>query len=302
MLAGSTFHVYKFWRMIQVSVIVPTYNRADVLKRALDSVAAQSFDAWELLIADDGSTDGTEAEVRAWHDAHPDARLTYLPLKQRLGVSAARNQAARRARGEWLAFLDSDDEWLPEKLQSQMAAVSGQVLVHSDEIWIRDGRRVNAMKKHAKSGGRLFSRCVELCCISPSAAIIKHDLFSNLGGFREDFPVCEDYELWLRICARFDVAFIDRPLLRKYGGHADQLSRSVVGMDYHRVRALLPFLDSGEITASERRHVCRSILHRTAILLNGYRKHGNMSLYAEVEEWACRAARVDAVQDSADMA
>lgn len=274
--------------MAFVSVIIPTHNRAHTLLRALESVRTQTFSNWELIVIDDGSTDGTQAVVKQWMEAN-ETPITYLQTadlqqgeSKPLGVSAARNWGARAATGEWLAFLDSDDEWLPEKLELQMGLLNEVSstekgtwnLIHGEEIWIRNGVRVNPMKKHAKSGGRIFSRCVELCCISPSTALVKRELFDRLGGFREDFPVCEDYELWLRICSLGEVGFVETPVIKKYGGHADQLSRKYKAMDFFRVVALVPFLSSTEISEDEREAVVSSIKSRCEILLKGVAKHG----------------------------
>lgn len=274
-----------------VSVIIPIFNRRAVLARALDSVRAQTMTDWELIAVDDGSTDNSADIFRDWvHRHQPPQRTLLLNHAINRGVSASRNYAASAAQGEWLAFLDSDDEWLPEKLKDQLACSAEVDLVHGEEIWIRDGVRVNAMKKHAKSGGRIFCRCVDLCCISPSATLLRRKLFENLGGFREDFPVCEDYELWLRVCARGAVGFVRDPVVRKYGGHADQLSRQFKGMDYYRVKALMPFIEKmDQLTSMEYEHVIQTIRTKCAILLSGYRKHGNMTNYDEVSDWARKA-------------
>lgn len=267
-----------------VSVIVPTFNRADLVTRAMNSVKAQDFKDWELIVVDDGSTDVTFDVVSAWQAQHPKLRVRFERLDENRGVSGARNYAARLAQGDWLAFLDSDDEWLPQKLSRQLALADRFSLIHGEEIWIRNGVRVNPMKKHAKGGGRLFRRCVELCCISPSTALLHRDLFAELGGFREDFPVCEDYELWLRVCARGEVGFVSDPVIVKYGGHEDQLSRRYKAMDYYRVKALLPFLDSPMLSEDEREVVRLTLLQKSEILINGYRKHGSSATtLAEVE-------------------
>ncbi|NJL23769.1 MAG: glycosyltransferase [Calothrix sp. SM1_5_4] len=277
--------------MILVTIIIPTFNRAAVLARAVASVRRQTFKNWELLVVDDGSTDETAERLQSWSDA--DFRLRAFHLPQNRGVSHARNFAAARAQGAWLAFLDSDDEWLPHKLERQMALTLSHEFIHGEEIWIRDGKRVNPMKKHAKSGGRIFSRSVDLCCISPSTTLISRRLFQEHGGFREDFPVCEDYELWLRLCARYDVGFVPDPVIIKHGGHADQLSRRFKAMDYFRVKALMPFVEAPDgLSPEERLHAAATAMKKCEILLNGYRKHGDSQNYAEVADWLERARRI----------
>lgn len=276
-------------RLAPVTAIIPVYNRAHTVARALDSVAAQIVAPCELIVVDDGSTDATSEILSEWISAAARPFSVRMFRTENRGVSAARNLAAREARGEWLAFLDSDDEWLPEKLMRQMELASDFPLIHAEEIWIRNGVRVNAMKKHAKSGGRIFLRCVDLCCISPSAAVVRADLFRELGGFREDFPVCEDYELWLRVCARHEVGFVADPLVVKYGGHEDQLSRRFKAMDYYRCKALVPFLGDLGLPAEERAYVASDLARRCDILLAGYAKHGRTEHVAEVRSWQAAA-------------
>ena len=156
---------------MRISVIVPTYNRAPVLKRALESIAAQTYTDWELIVVDDGSTDHTQNVLREWRET-PRPQPTMVLRQTNAGVSCARNRGAAHAQGRWLAFLDSDDEWLPQKLAQQVPLTPLYRWIHGEEIWIRHGRRVNPMKKHAKSGGRIFFRCVDLCSVSPSAVFI----------------------------------------------------------------------------------------------------------------------------------
>lgn len=280
--------------MPKVSVIIPTYNRVQTLERAFKSVLAQSECDWELLIIDDGSTDGTADFVRQWLEQHPDKhtnadRIRFFSTTTNRGVSAARNFGVTRARAPWIAFLDSDDEWLPDKLEKQLALTPHFSLIHGEEIWIRRGVRVNAMDKHKKSGGRIFKRCVDLCCVSTTTVMVNREVFLAHRGFREDFPVCEDYELWLRWSANHEVGFIETPVVLKYGGHADQLSLMYRGMDYYRVKALAPFLNTSEFVENlgteERQHVASTLLKKCEILIKGFHKHGNLNRLAEVEKY-----------------
>jgi glycosyltransferase involved in cell wall biosynthesis len=263
-----------------ISVILPTFNRASVLARAVDSVARQSFKDWELVLVDDGSTDQTFEMCKAF-SGFP---LKYLRTENR-GVSAARNLGAEEARGEWLAFLDSDDEWLPNKLAEQAKLMPFFRWIHSEEIWIRNGARVPVAKKYAKSGGRIFSRCVDLTCVSPSTVLIDKKTFMASGRFREDYPVCEDYDLWLRLSARFDAGLVAEPLIFKYGGHEDQLSRKFPAMDYYRAQSLVPFLETRDISYAERAHVAEVLDEKCGILLDGYTKHRNFENFAQVSDW-----------------
>ncbi len=275
-----------------VSVIIPTYNRKPTLKRAIDSVLKQSFQDFALWIVDDGSQDGTEDWLfQAYPEALATKKIFYIWQAQR-GVSAARNRALYQVSSPWVAFLDSDDEWLPQKLSAQMAlaqAPDAPPLIHSDEIWIRNGVRVNPMKKHQKQGGRIFRQCLPLCCISPSTALIRTQFLQELGGFNETFPVCEDYELWLKICSGHSVGYIDQPLIIKYGGHSDQLSRQLKAMDYWRVKALINHLKNPDLSPEEHQELRHTLLYKCEILLKGYIKHNNLQDYQEVLSWRDQA-------------
>ncbi len=271
---------------MQISVVIPAYNRADSLPRALDSILAQTEPVDQIIVVDDGSEDGTDSLLAR---DYPDVQV----LRQdNRGVSAARNRGIAAARHDWIALLDSDDSWLPHKI-ARIRAFQQQhpdlVLIHSDEIWMRRGVRVNPMKKHRKTGGWIFEHCLPLCAISPSASVIRRTTIEALGGFDETLPACEDYDLWLRLCWCHEVGYIDEALIVKYGGHADQLSRRYPAMDRFRVRALDRLLRSGELP-SEAAAAARAMLrHKLEILLGGAHKHGNQQMIDEfaplLEHW-----------------
>ncbi len=264
--------------MTTISVIIPSYNRAHTLKRALDSVLAQTRPADEIIVIDDGSTDTTEQLIT---QRYP--QITYIKQANQ-GVSAARNTGIKTATGEWLALLDSDDEWLPNKLKTQLALLEqypGHKLIHSNEIWIRHGVRVNQMKKHAKKGGYIFQHCLALCAISPSAVMIHKDLFAEIGLFDETLPACEDYDLWLRITARYPVLYCEEALIKKYGGHDDQLSQQHWGMDRFRIRALINCLKNCALSESDRAAAHKVLVKKLRILLKGAEKHGNQEVINE---------------------
>ncbi len=262
---------------MDVSVLIPTHNRAHTLGRALDSVLAQTLPAAEIIVVDDGSADGT-ADLLARR--YPAVRC----LRQsNHGVSHARNRAIEAAGGEWLALLDSDDAWLPGKLARQGAALHddpGKRLCHSDEIWVRNGRRVNPGARHAKQGGDIFLQCLPRCVISPSAAVVHRDLLREAGGFDESLPACEDYDLWLRICAREPVAYVDEALVVKYGGHADQLSRRHWGMDRFRVQALEKLLRERPLGAGREAAVLATLVDKLQVLVKGAERRDNHELLA----------------------
>ncbi len=257
-----------------VTVIIPTYNRRQCLGRALESVYLQSSVRLEIIVIDDGSTDDTSN----WLEQH---HPTVKCIKQgNHGVSHARNRGIDQATSEWIALLDSDDAWQPNKLQAQLSALAETQhrLCHTNEIWIRDGQRVNVMQKYKKHHGNIFPHCLPLCCISPSSALIHSSVFTEIGHFDESLPACEDYDFWLRYCARHPVTLVEDALTVKYGGHADQLSRSHWGMDRFQVRALSKLLSSQVLTAHDTTLTRAALQRKLRILFKGAIKHGNIEL------------------------
>ena len=262
-----------------VSVIIPTFNREHCLMRALDSAIAQSYPIQEIIVVDDGSTDATEKLIQ---ESYPS--VTYIKQENH-GVSAARNRGIKNSLGSWLAFLDSDDEWFPDKLEKQFMALEQQPefkIIHSDEIWIRNGVQVNPKNKHEKSGGFIFEKCLPLCAISPSAVLIHRELFAELGMFDESLPACEDYDLWLRICSRYPVLYVKEKLLRKYGGHEDQLSKQHWGMDRFRIVALHRLLNEDALNESQKTAATEMLITKCKILISGAEKRGNEELLEQI--------------------
>ncbi len=260
---------------MDISVVIPTFNRAHLLSRAIESVLAQSRPATEIIIVDDGSTDDTRALITGKFSG---CRYLYQENK---GVSVARNLGIRAARSEWIALLDSDDQWYSSKLESQVDMLVTQPnlrLCHTDEIWIRNGRRVNAMKKHVKSGGNIFQKCLPRCVISPSSVLIQRSLLFEVGMFDEQLPVCEDYDLWLRICARYPVGYVENPQIIKYGGHDDQLSRRYWGMDRYRIVALEKIIAYKGLQLSERKAIADTLCYKASIVASGAEKRGKKTL------------------------
>jgi len=269
-----------------ISVIIPTYNRWQVLQRAIDSVLAQSVAADEIIVVDDGSSDNTCTRLQQAFGE----RITVLSQSNK-GVSAARNAGIKSSIGNWIALLDSDDEWLPEKLQQQVHLLERNhncVLCHTDEIWVRNGVRVNPMLKHKKTGGDIFAQCLPLCAISPSSVLIKKEIFETVGLFDESLPACEDYDLWLRICAAYPVHYLDDKLLIKYGGHEDQLSKKHWGMDRFRIKALHQLLTTTALSPEQRQLTTDMLEQKIHILLNGAIKHHNQELSDECYQLIAR--------------
>jgi GT2 family glycosyltransferase len=134
---------------------------------------------------------------------------------------------------------------MPGKLKAQLKFFEANpeyLICQTEEIWIRNGKRVNPMKKHKKFGGWIFEKCLPLCVVSPSAVMMHRKLFDEVGLFDESLPACEDYDLWLRIASRYPIGLIEKPYILKYGGHADQRSRQFPAMDRFRIRSLAKIL------------------------------------------------------------
>ena len=253
-----------------VSVIITTYNRRSFLKEAVLSVLNQDYKDKEVFVVDDGSTDGSREEIEG------------LPLqyvwKENGGISSARNKGIEVSRGEYLAFLDVDDLWKKGKLSEQMKLMQEQnaLISYTDEIWIRNGKRLNQGLRHRKYSGHIFERCLPLCIISPSSVVIERGVFDRVGLFDESLPVCEDYDMWLRITARYPVLFIESPLIIKRGGHADQLSRSCEAMDRFRVQSLINILHSGVLDEEMKTAASGELREKCRILAMGARKRGKV--------------------------
>ncbi|MCS5566140.1 MAG: glycosyltransferase [Methylococcales bacterium] len=258
-----------------VSVIIPTFNRGYCLEESIRSVLEQSFIDCELVVVDDGSTDNTSELVRRF----PAVKLIRLEEKNR-GVSFARNRGVVEAQGDWVGFLDSDDLWEQGKLATQVKWIERHPdlqMVYTDEIWIRNGVRVNPMNKHRKYSGDIFRYCLPLCIVSPSSVLLRAKVLSEVGGFDESMPVCEDYDLWLRIAKRYPFHFIEEKLIVKRGGHEDQLSRKYWGMDRWRVYALEKLLKENRLDEEQRDLVVTMLIEKCEILINGFGKRGKNS-------------------------
>ena len=253
-----------------VSAIITTYNRRNYLKEAVLSVLNQDYRDMEVIVVDDGSTDGSHEEV----DGLP---LQYV-WKENGGISSARNKGIKVSRGEYIAFLDVDDLWKKDKLSEQMRRMKEEsaLISYTDEIWIRNGKRLNQKLRHRKYSGQVFEQCLPLCIISPSSVVIKREVFDTVGLFDESLPVCEDYDMWLRICSRYPVLFIELPLIVKRGGHADQLSRAYEAMDRFRVRSIVKALGSGVLSDEMTTAAKRELQEKCRILALGARKRGKV--------------------------
>jgi glycosyltransferase involved in cell wall biosynthesis len=235
--------------MTEVSVIIPTFNRSEKVSRAISSVLSQTFTDFKIIVVDDCSVDETPDALAGFKE---DIRV--IRHKQNRGVSEARNSGIEAAPSPLIAFLDSDDYWMPEKLDVQQRFFRENpdaMICQTEELWIRNGVRVNPGKKHLKRSGDIFEPSLKLCMVSPSAVMLKRSLLEEVGPFDHDFPVCEDYDLWLRITCKYPVHLIKRPLVVREGGAPDQLSASRKGMDRFRIRSMIKLLESRRLKPTQ---------------------------------------------------
>jgi len=253
-----------------VSVIIPTFNRGWSVAEAIESVLAQNYQPMEVIVVDDGSTDDTGRILARFQE-----KITVL-RQQNQGVSATRNAGIRHSRGGLIAFLDSDDIWLPEKLTTQVAFFKARpdaLICQTEEIWIRNHRQMNPKKRHRKRSGMIFFESLSLCLVSPSAVMMRRGLMDTVGLFDENLPACEDYDMWLRISSRYPVYLLDKALIVKRGGHADQLSK-MEGLDRYRIQALIKILRSGKLTDEQSRATAAMLREKGQIYAHGCLKRG----------------------------
>ena len=266
---------------LSISVIIPTLNRVNLLKRALRSVLNQTLPPDEIIVIDNGSTDDTKNMIK---DNFQNIKYYYLHDK---GVSKARNLGIKNSNSEWLSFLDSDDEWHRKKLEKQINFIkynSKCKFVHSNEVWLRNGIHLNQLKKHKKKGGNIFKNCLKMCCISPSSVILKKNIFYDYGFFDESFQVCEDYEMWLRISAKEEICFLEDKLLIKHGGHKDQLSKKFWGMDRFRVYAIEKNLLNNNFSEYQNGLAKFFLLQKLEVIINGAKKRNNIETFKKFKK------------------
>jgi len=255
-----------------ISVIIPVHNRQHEIRRCIESVLEQTLSPSKIIVVDDGSTDGTRDVIADFADRG----VTLVALPANVGVSAARNAGVAASHSEWIAFLDSDDLWKPSmlaKIWSYLEAHPYYRALQSEEIWIRNGVRVNRHKHHKKPVGWIWHPSLHRCLVSPSAVMLERTLLDDLGGFDESLAVCEDYDLWLRLSRWHPVGLDPTQSLIKHGGHDDQLSRRYPAMDRFRVRALQKALND-ETEPTRRAALTTVLTKKLQILSGGARKRG----------------------------
>jgi len=254
-----------------ISVVIPTYNRWNLLNRALSSVVNQTYPAHQIIVVDDGSDEFVSDSLR-----HSFPRVQFLRQENK-GVASARNLGIKQSTGEWIALLDSDDEWEPTKLDKQLAFIENFPelrAIHTGERWIRNGNEVTPPAYLDKSSDLLWERSLRHCLICPSSVLIHRSVFETVGLFDEKLTVCEDYDFWLRLLLEKEIVLVDEKLVIKHGGHSDQLSTTIWGMDRFRVMALQKILSSPLLSKDRRIKVIEVLHEKCGILAQGAEKRG----------------------------
>ena len=266
---------------IDISVVIPTYNRSKLLCRSIRSVLNQTFQPKEIIVVDNGSNDNTRDMISK---SFRNIRYIYHNKK---GVSAARNIGIKISRSNWVSFLDSDDEWMKDKLLLQKEYILKNPNVnflHTNEIWFKNGKHLNQKNIHRKYGGYIFENCLKLCCISPSSTLIKKKLFDKTGYFDESFQVCEDYELWLRISSKIKIHFLEDKLTIKHGGHDGQLSQKYWGMDRFRIMAIEKNILDNWFNEEQKRYAIKDLISKIKIILIGAQNRNNQKIFNEYQK------------------
>jgi len=255
-----------------VSVIIPAYNRAWILKEAVDSVLSQNFFDFELIVVDDGSEDNTQDILASYGN-----RIRIIRQKNK-GVSSARNKGIFSSSGRYIAFLDSDDIWLKGKLSTQLEFFESNpdaLICQTEEIWLKNGRMVNPGKRHKKISGFFFEKSLELCMVSPSAVMMQRSLFDKVGLFDETLSACEDYDMWLRVNCRHPISLISTPLIIKRGGHKDQLS-GMHSLDKYRIQSIIKLIEKRLLSEEQQKLAIKVLKEKSRVYSDGCRKRGRI--------------------------
>ena len=277
-----------------VSVVIPTYNRRVMVREAIDSVLAQTAAGFELIVVDDGSSDGTAEDLAQLGAEH--AKTVRTEHTASRGPAAARNRGVAIASAPLVAFLDSDDLWAPEKLARHLEFMRenpGCAISQTDEIWIRNGRRVNPGMRHRKRGGDFFIESLRTCLVSPSAVLMRKELFDSIGGFDEDLSAAEDYDLWLRIQVEHETGLLDEALVTRRGGHPDQLSATTPAIDRFRILALTKLLGGDSLSPERRSATTQVLIEKCRIYAAGLMRRGKIDAARRYERIAEQAGQWD---------
>ncbi len=257
---------------MQISVIIPTFNRADFILRTIQSIQEQTVEVDEIIVVDDGSTDNTRQVLS-------DIDIKYI-YQDNLGVSSARNTGIKTAQNKWIAFCDSDDIWCKEKLEKQINfhKENPNILIsHTDELWKFNNKIIKKKAHQKKPSGYCFKDNLHSCKIGASTLLLNKSILDEVGLFDEKLKACEDYDLWLRILLKYELGLINEELITKTAGHKGQLSFETPMMDTFRIKAL-----EKHINSKYKIEIQKELLYKLDIIIKGASKHNN---YAILEKY-----------------
>jgi glycosyltransferase involved in cell wall biosynthesis len=269
-------------RTTLVSVIIPVYNRYEQLEEAVNSVLRQTIDDYEIIIVDDGSKD----ERIEWFSVSNG--LKYYKIEHSGMPGFVRNRGFEIARGNYIAFLDSDDLWNIYKLEKQLKYLKENPefrIVHTKEIWIRNGKLLSQKKQKHKRAGDIFSDALKKCIVGPSTVLLESALFEEFGGFREDIEIAEDYELWLRVLSKHEIGYIDESLIIKRDGDWEQLSKKYNQIEIFRINGLKALIENGYFQGEKSELAKEELLKKIKIYMKGLQKRGKTEEYAKWEKY-----------------
>ena len=208
-----------------VSVIIPTYNRAYLIDRAIQSVLNQSYQDFEMIIVDDGSTDDTKEVVTEFQEQ--DKRIRYIRHEKNKGGSAARNTGIKSAEGDYVAFLDDDDEWLPAKIEKQVVKFQDSLdevgVIYSGFFYVSDKTGKVISESVPTLRGNVYANLLSGCILGSPTPLIRKTCFQKAGLYDDRLPSCQDWDMWIRLSKHYTFDFIP-DILAKHHVHGKQIS------------------------------------------------------------------------------
>ena len=268
------------------SVIIPTFNRSQIVVDSIVSVLEQSYKCYEIIIIDDASTDNTLTILKDKYFNNP--KIKIISNKRNMGVSYSRNIGIQNASYDWICFLDSDDLWHMSKLEqyNNILHVKSNTIdfIHSNEIWLRNGVTVDQPSKFAKTGKNIIEKCIKQCLFSTSTLCINKRVLEEYTMYDESLPVCEDYDLFLKLLLNdHHYFFVDEALTTKRAGICEQLSYSHYNLEIYRLISLSNISQ----TIASSHYLYKTILieieRKKQIVKKGALKHNNLRILNLIE-------------------
>ncbi len=263
-------------REVLISVIIPVFGRFNLFQEAVESVLRQSFKEYELIIVDDGSNDPRIE----WFSLSNKAKYLRIEHSGRPGL--VRNRGVEIAKGKFIAFLDSDDLWNFKKLEIQYEFLRKNKrfrISHTRELWIKEGKIISQKKQKHKREGNIFIDALKKCIVGPSTVMLEKKLFEEIGGFREDLEIAEDYELWLRVLSKHEIGYIDLPLTIKRAGKWFQLSKKYEQIEIFRIEGLKKLVEDNFFEREKLLLAKNELLRKIEIYKRGLLKRNKTQEY-----------------------